>query len=285
MNNTRVVSYFSAYPHEPRSSMFFVKALMFVTLVRVVRLWFVSDILFAEGVGSMPRSVWGKVLLLPSELFSISPHLFFAGVILFLIIAMTLRPDYRINLVFFWVVLNLFKIKYPVTNGADFVLLVFSLICIPLALKPAPKNVISQTATVTIFNLFRAMAQWQVLLIYLISAWDKVKSDVWTSGDAFEYIGHIDVMTNPLFVPMLENPAVNFLLSWLTILFEFGFLVFVYIKRTRLAILCVGVVFHIVIWLMLGLPDFAWTMIATYAIFLKDAEINLWGRRFRLLPQ
>ena len=70
-------------------------------------------------------------------------------------------------------------------------------------------------------------------------------------------------------------------MSWMTIVFELIFIPLVFIERTRLPILFVGVLFHIIIWLMLGLPGFGWIMIVSYAIFLKDRDFDRLPKRLR----
>ena len=88
-------------------------------------------------------------------------------------------------------------------------------------------------------------------------------------------------MFNPAFAGIFDNPAVQLILSWLTILFELAFAVLVWFKKTKIPMLVMGIVFHFFIWIVLSLPDFAAVMIVSYIIFLDDADLMRLTDRFR----
>lgn len=266
----------------PKASALFVKGVFVFVLFRLIGLWLVSDMFLHDATASFPRSLIGKVVLWPTMFAHANPLLFFLVTLAVILAGLILRPNYLVNALLFWIVLSLYKIRYPATNGSDVVLITISLLMIPLAFWPSSRNTYVTTLRTTLYNTFRILLQIQVLSIYLISGWDKLTSEVWRSGVAFDYIAHIDMMFNPVFTPMLEHSFIQLLMAWLTILFELLFIPMVCFRQTRLPILIIGVAFHIVIWLMLGLPDFAWMMIATYPIFLKDTDLviiqNQWNR-------
>ena len=245
----------------------------------------VSDVFFYDSIASFPRSLIGKIVLWPAIVAIDYPDYFFFFSTVILVIGLIARPNYIINALFFWIVLSFFKVRYPATNGADFVLLVLSGLMIPLSRWPQPGSEYFSIVRTAIYNTSRVLIQIQVLTIYLISGWDKITSELWRSGIAFEYIAHLDLMFNPIFTPLLEHSSTQFVMSWATILFELFFIPLVCFERTRLPALIAGLFFHMVIWLMLGLPDFAWTMVAAYPIFMKDKDFglirSLWSRLFK----
>lgn len=255
-----------------RAATLFIKAMFLVALFRFLRLWMVSDVFFYDYVPSFPRSFIGKAILWPAILAKDNPDYFFFFGVAILVIGLIARPNYVVNALFFWIIVNFFKIRYPAINGADFVLLVLSALSIPLATWPWPRGEYLSVVRTTVFNTFRILIQIQVLTIYLISGWDKITSELWRSGVAFEYIAHLEIIFNPIFTPLLEHSIVQLTMSWATILFELLFIPLVFFNGTRLPILITGFFFHMVIWLMLGLPDFAWTMVAAYPIFLQDED-------------
>jgi hypothetical protein len=61
-------------------------------------------------------------------------------------------------------------------------------------------------------------------------------------------------------------------LAWLTIGFELAFPVLVWFRATRKWILITGIVFHLTIAVMLGLPEFATVMIVSYTLFFRLVE-------------
>lgn len=140
-----------------------------------------------------------------------------------------------------------------------------------MSMWPATKNEKWNTMVILLFNVAVFLCQLQIVFIYLISGWDKLRSDIWRSGDAMSYITHLDFFYNQQF-GVLENHFVNLALSWITIVFELAFVVLIWFNRTRLMVLGIGVVFHLFIWFMLSLPDFALIMMISYLIFLRDGD-------------
>ena len=69
----------------------------------------------------------------------------------------------------------------------------------------------------------------------------------------------------------------------MTILFELAFVVLVWFKKTRIPILIIGIFFHLFIWIVMSLPDFATTMIISYILFLKDTDYHRLPARVRRL--
>jgi hypothetical protein len=271
--------YFTSGRREEGTTRFFIRGLIAFSILKCLTIWSAADVLLFEKDSSLPTAFIGKLLLLPSLLAIQHDDLTFAGILIALLVLLFIRPNYISNLILFWIAINLFKIRFPVTNGSDYVLLVLCLYAVGLSYYDFRDRRI-QTVNISLFNLFRLLVCIQVAFIYLISAWDKLLSPVWRSGEAFQFIGEMDTVVSPLASLVTRYDSVSLLLSWTTIIFELAFVVLIWQKRTRLIIVCVGVIFHLVIWFMLSLPDFALIMIVSYLIFLKDSDL-----RPRLRPQ
>jgi hypothetical protein len=262
----------------------FNKALIIYVLFKLVIVWSVADIMIEGKFPTGPNTLIQKIFLVPAFVQPDFLNYAFGLMTAALVAMLWLKPSYLVNLIIFYLSLNLFYFRFPATNGSDFVLLSLSIYNIPLSLSSI-SNRSTNTIAISIFNFSRILAQIQVLLIYFISAWDKLNSEVWRSGKAFQYIGKLETIVNPYFSDLVSTPSASFILSWTTIAFELLFVTLVWKKRTRLFILCVGIVFHLIIWVALSLPDFALIMIVSYFLFLKDSDLVLISSRLRRQPQ
>jgi hypothetical protein len=269
----KVVNYLTVDYNNPKAVRLIFRALVIFTLLKIAMVWPLSHKVMSHHSLSLPRSWPGKIILAPAFLANYSVDLFFIVVISFLVATFIVRINYAITAIFFWVTFNLYIVVLPFANGSDLVLFMLALWCIPQAIYPRIKSAVGKILQTTAFNLSTILCQMLVVFIYLVSGVDKIASEVWRSGVAFEYIINLKTLYNPLFVGLFENELIQKLLSWITIGFELAFVVLVWIERTRLPILAVGIIFHLFIWIVLSLPDFALMMMISYVIFLKDEDI------------
>jgi hypothetical protein len=263
----------TAARQQPLSSTLFFKALVCFALVRLILVWNLGTVMLQYHSISLPQSILGKIALAPAFLANSHPLSFqcIAGALLLAILIA--GPNYFVNLLFCWLVLNLVVVYLPFGNGADLILLMLSVWCIPLhhnrVASPAANPI-----QVTLFNLGRLLCQWQVIFIYLSSGIDKIFSETWRTGEAFELIRHFDSLYNPTFPAIFQNPSWDIIFAWLTIIFELLFGVLVWNKRARRTVLMLGVLFHLIIWWMLSLPDFAVIMMLSLLVFLEDDDVK-----------
>jgi hypothetical protein len=264
--------YLSRDFNNPRTTLVFFKTLVVFAFIKIVMLWSLSHKVLAHHNITLPRSWVGKILFAPSFLANHNVDIFFGVALIFLAIAFLMSPNYVTTSLFFWLAFNVYIVYIPFANGADLVLFMLALWCIPMATKPKFK---SETGTIlqkTFYNSAIVLCQLQVIFIYLVSGWDKLFSPTWQTGLAFDYVAHLNTMYNPLFADVFDHPVLHLMLSWTTILFELVFVFLVWFEKTRLPMLLIGVLFHLFIWIVLSLPDFASTMMLSYIIFLKDAD-------------
>lgn len=269
--------------NNPATSRLFFKGLVLFTLVKVVGLISFSRTVMAYHEITLPRSLGGKMLLAPAFLANENIDIFYVAAILFLIVALVVKPNYFTTILFFWLTFNLYIINLPFANGADLVLFMLALWCIPISTWPRLVSEPASTIQKAVHNAGIILCQLQLVFIYLVSGWDKLISEMWRSGQAFDYIIHLDTLYNPVFAGAFDNPFLQLILSWTTILFELTFVILVWIERSRLLMLTAGVFFHLFIWIVISLPDFASVMIVSYIIFLKDKDYHqlrkLWAKR------
>jgi len=273
-NIERISDYFTHDFRQPRTTDIFFRALVLYTFVKILFIWNVSATILQYHTISFPRSVFGKVLLLPAIFANTYLNAFYFGAVSFLILAFFLRANYIVRFLFFYLTFNLYVINLPLANGSDIVLFMLSLWCIPMG-RYAPIKINDKWhLQKVLYNLALILCQIQIVNTYLISGLDKLLSETWRSGDAFTYIRHLDFFYNPVLPQGLENSSWNFILSWCTILFELSFVVLIWNRHTRIATIVVGVIFNLFIWLVLSIPDFALLMMISFLIFLKDEDFK-----------
>ncbi|MEJ7645508.1 MAG: HTTM domain-containing protein [Chryseolinea sp.] len=260
---------------QPLASKIFFKSIVCYALVKVILIWNVSNVMLQYHNISLPRSLVGKIALAPAFLTNIHPNLFQSVVGALLLVILIVGPNYIANVAFCWLALNLAVVYHPLGNGADLILLMLSVWCIPLDSKDYFSSSKLGTVQVASFNVARLLLQWQIIFVYMSSGLDKILSEAWRSGQAFQFIRHFQGLYNPTFPSVFQTPFWDFVLAWVTIIFELSFGALVWNRFARKKVLTIGLVFHIVIWWMLSLPDFAMIMALSLLIFLEDADYYL----------
>lgn len=268
----------------PRVSHLFFRSLVAFTIVKMVLLLSFSRQVMAHHNITLPRSWIGKLFLGPSFLANYNVDIFFSIAIVCLVVIFLKRPNYLTTAFFFWLALNLYVVYLPFANGSDMLLVMLALWYIPVATQPVFKSEMGAILQKAVFNTGMIFCQLQVIFIYFISGADKLISKAWRSGEAFDYIAHLETMYNPLLSGVFEEPTLKLILSWSTILFELGFVILVWFERTRLPVLLTGIFFHLFIWIVMSLPDFASLMMLSYILFLKDRDLDRFQNLFRRSP-
>ena len=249
-------------------------ALVIFAIIKIILIWSVSSEInnFITFVSS--PSVIVKVLFSPAYWANTHVEFFYSICIVLLIAILFIKWNYLSGIVFFLLSLNLFRLNLSISNGSDYVLFMLSFWTIGMSVWHVRSNANLNLILTLTFNVSVLLCQLQIAFIYLDSGWDKLASEVWRSGDSINYITHLDYSFNQHLIGLLNNAIVNRTLSWTTIVFELAFGILVWFNRTRLITLLIGVVFHLIIWIVLSIPDFALIMMLSYLIFLKDSDYN-----------
>ncbi len=251
----------------------FCKILVLYVILKIILIWKVSrSIVSLQEFVPSPSFVI-RTLFFPAQWGTQHILIFYGVCLIVLAIILFVRWNYLSGSIFFLLTLNLFRINVPIANGSDYVLIMLSFWSIGMASWPVLKNEKWNTTLILIFNVAVFCCQLQIVFIYFVSGYDKLTSEVWRSGNAIQYITHLDFFYNQrLALPNIH--FLNFTLSWIVILFELCFAVLIWTKRKRLILLAVGVIFHLVIWFALSIPDFGLIMIISYLIFLRDSDFK-----------
>lgn len=132
-----------------------------------------------------------------------------------------------------------------------------------------PKSWSDQLST-----MFFRLLQVQLFTIYAYTGFEKLKGSTWWDGTALW-----TVLVNPQFTSFdllfLKDFPIFFAIgTFVTIIFEVYFWVMVSIKKTRSLWLALGVVFHLMIGVLLGLMSFSLVMISTYVLFTYRTNLR-----------
>ena len=244
----------------------FHKSLYVFLLLKAFYLW----PLFGDLLAYKPFAYhsWASyVLFAPLVLTKVHVSLFLALFVVLLATGMALRPNYVTAFLICWFSISLSRLSLPVINGSDLVLNLLLIIAMALPARPRFPSPVGGPIQTAISNMALLFGQVQLTLIYLLSGYDKLMAASWRSGAAIDSINHLVFFHNPLVTVSLNGTAC-FLLGWSVILFELAFPFLVWFQRFRRKLLVVGLAFHAVIAVVLGLADFALVMVIGYGLYL-----------------
>jgi hypothetical protein len=258
----------------PLSTLVFTRLLTAVVLLKVLREWSgQSEILRLHHL-QLPGGTISGPLLLPARFANAHPHIFFGGALAFLVIHLILRRNYITATLFCVLTFNLLMINLPTGDGSDVIAFMMSLWAILLV---PPRSTVSPYAHViqtVVYNGARICCLLQVVFLYAASGLDKLKSNVWTTGRAFESMRLAGGIINPDFPEALATPFWDFTFTWCTVVFEIMFGILIWFRPWQPALILSTIVFHLGIWWMLDLSDFALVMIVAVTIFIRDDQYN-----------
>lgn len=114
----------------------------------------------------------------------------------------------------------------------------------------------------------------QICIIYVMSAWWKLRGTMWIDGTASYYALRIDELQ---LIPWVNDlawslPAGVFVASWLAVYGQLFFPLMLLNRWTRILGLVIVTGMHAAIGILLALPFFSLTMIAADMIFIRDVS-------------
>jgi len=266
--------------HNPKAVRIFCKALVAYSILRLLLLWNVLTDISTYTPAEAPTGLMAKLVFLPSLLVEWDVSYFLMLCLAVWLTVFFLRWNYVLAILFFWLNLNLYRLDHSIVNGSDLVLVMLCLWAIGMERGSTDERGGFQCL---VFNFAVLLTQLQLAFIYFLSGWDKlVTSSYWRSGEAFGFIQTFTFF-NPYFDAFLSPEPVRLVLAWAIILFELGFGIGIWFKRTRKAFIIAGILFHLMIIVVLTLPDFGIVMILSYLIFLKDSDYDKIGLQLKRL--
>lgn len=122
------------------------------------------------------------------------------------------------------------------------------------------------------------IARLQLLLAYGAAAAHKFIGTSWLDGTAVSLVAADDTFNLGW---LSTSPALCALLTYATLAFMTLFPLAVWWKRTRRIWLCIGVLFHVSTAVFMGIPQMGFAFIASYALWLDEAEARAIIHRVR----
>jgi len=248
------------------SKVFFCKSLYVFLFLKIIFLWSVlPDI--TKYIPFQFNSWVKHVMYAPLKIAQIDLLIFLVLFLVVLLISILVKINYIAAVTIFWFSISLSRLALPVTNGSDLVVNLFLLISIFIPAMPGLKSSGFQNLQRISSNFSFLLCRIQLALIYLLSGFDKFMSEAWRSGDAIYAILNLEYFINPL-VSVPANKPLYSIIAWITIIFELGFAVLIWIRPFRWPVLITGIIFHLGIVFFLSLPDFGILMILAYSLFI-----------------
>ncbi|MEM7163234.1 MAG: HTTM domain-containing protein [Bacteroidota bacterium] len=109
----------------------------------------------------------------------------------------------------------------------------------------------------------------QVCFVYFFSGLWKLAGDQWLKGEAMHYILNIPEYSHPFVIEYIANSKiVTVPATFIALAYQLLFPFLIWFRIFKKPLLIVGVLFHLIIGLAMGIWDFALIMIASYTAFM-----------------
>lgn len=171
------------------------------------------------------------------------------------------------GVVIFVVTLMLFLRAYTyLTGGHRLVYLLLFFLMFINEDENSPKSNINS-------NLFLLACKIQLILVYLFAGLYKLNGTYWLNGDALYYVMNLREFSHPWLQQfMLSKPWMLAFGTYAALAYQLLFAVLVWIKPIRFPFLMAGIMFHLLVAIGMGLPDFGIFMVLCYSMFLDNAK-------------
>lgn len=271
----KIINYIYNYNNRSIALKIFDYAIAIWLMIHCFTIYFsIKNILFStNNLCSLPKS------LFPFEidilLYKIFDYDFFTPAIiaLFLLSVSLFFYSNIINKFLIWFIfINLFSLCTSATDGGD---TVFSnIMFVYMFCSNSPKNTKNRFIEELGFFLTIIAIQYEIVLIYLQAAFSKIKTDGWSNGVALYYILQQPEFSNPFISKFIvQNDWLVVIGTFATIIFQLLFLPAVFSKSFKLPWLFIGLIFHLAIFIFMGLFSFSLLMIISYLLFLHNDDI------------
>jgi hypothetical protein len=188
------------------------------------------------------------------------------------------------GILLYFITANLYYNARLVQNGGTNLLLLTLLYMIFInedAEQHENKNL--RITDLTISNFAFLAAQIQVCVLYFVSSVYKLYGSHWIDGSALYYILNIDEYSTSWIQQHIANRDwLTVSVTYFTLGFQLLFPITIWIKKLKPITLWIGIVFHVLIILMLGLTDFGLIMLVMYLLFVSNKKSELVLNKLKL---
>lgn len=270
----KLISYFF-FDYRLKFQSIWFKRLLYVYLILRSALWlFHYDLLFGKHslVVSTPQSI-GAIKDLAFILYSHSEiYLSLAALILVLLLSglnLFMAKAYIVADLFIWLlVLNIHNKIYPSLTGGDLLLNQFMFFNCFICNSFFKKDTWQNTIKVCLHNTAVVAVIIQLCLVYFLSGLAKAGDAEWVSGKALIFISqiqHFSLYSSLKYDPRLDLFYIS--LNYLVLFYQLFFPILIWIRKIKKPLLIAGILMHLYIGLVMGLPEFSAIMIIAYVYF------------------
>lgn len=163
----------------------------------------------------------------------------------------------------FFISLNYLTVAVA-TNAGDAILnfFVFSLLFVTDNAKQGSVAQLLNNGTLLLLKV-------QLCFVYFLNGYAKIQQLGWRDGSFLVQVWQLEGYANVHLIPSwFFNAALCFGFSWIVMLFELSFPIFIWLKLFRNWFIAIGLIFHIFIAVFLSIPDFSLTMMVAYLLFV-----------------
>ncbi len=178
------------------------------------------------------------------------------------------KTYFILEFLIWFLVLNIQNKIYPCLTGGNYLLnqlLFFNCFLSTVFIKNSKWK---SDLKIVLHNLGLLAIMIQICLLYFLAGFAKISNADWYTGEAISILSQINHYS--LFHPILSLGKKSFITHILTDVVMFYQLLFpitVWIKKIKKTVLFIGIVMHLYIGLVMGLPEFATIMILSYVFF------------------
>jgi len=127
------------------------------------------------------------------------------------------------------------------------------------------------------------LIQIQLSVVYLWTAWHKLKGETWFDGTALYYATRIENLTNFSVPYILDSLMCLKFMTWGTLLLEFSLGLLIWFKEFRKPLILLGFIFHLGIEFIMSIPFFEWIMVALLLNFYTPEEYRHFFNKIRIV--
>jgi len=198
---------------------------------------------------------------------------FVAGQIIFLLLGLTGRFP-RITALFIWFfTINLFSKAIELSNGGYNLMAILTLYFVAMNGNSArwSPNRLSGQLRILISNLSFYAVRVQVAILYATAGLYKITGAYWLEGSALEYVLRLPEYSTPWVMNNLTS--IEWLMvtgNYFVLIYQLAFPIMIWFRKVRFPVIWIGTIFHMGIAFVVGIPDFAFMVIASYFAFYPE---------------
>lgn len=176
------------------------------------------------------------------------------------------RLNFCLRALLFILIVNLHGFIYPSLTGGDFLFFQYLFWNIFFFTKPDHKKKWLQDIRCFLHHISFLSIRLQICLAYAVAAYFKCIDAEWLDGTAVSTALQVEMFSLPSFQNI--PASIGLFLTYFTLLYQVLFPIIVWLKPLKKYVLAIGIIQHLFIAIVMGLPWFSAVMITGYIFFL-----------------